>query len=310
MRIKNPDKQKGAVLILMFTAMIITATTFILSAINNRSPQVQDRINKQIEMVKIKEQLLGYALNYADYNTVDRGPGRLPCPDTNNDANGQMDCSGRTLGRLPRSINPAGAGPTPLSDRYANLDQQFWYAVSPGFRENVGVLNSNVTNFLTLDGANGFAALIISPGLALDSQARPGGNQISAYLETATADTATVFISEHATDSTLFNDSIITITGEEVMTYATLRAAQEFKRLMLTHLAVPLNILPVDLTALQLILTTLGAPIWFFNDNWSSAIESYTPTSLTDTTLKFYNCDVIYTINFTNDTLARAPLSC
>lgn len=310
MKFSTPKKQGGAALILFFTMMIIAATTVLLSALNNRSPQVQDRINKQIEMGKIKEQLLGYALNYADYNTSDFGPGRLPCPDTNND--GDMNCGAATLGRLPTQLSPSGAGPISLSDRYVGIDQQFWYAVSPGFRENAATLNSTVSTFLSLDAVPEYAALIIAPGLALDGQTRSAGNQINAYLEAATVNNSVSFISEHATDPSLFNDSIITITGKEVMTYATLRAALEFKRLMLLYLALPVaaGILPADVATMLTELSATVAPNWFTNDNWASAIETYTPTLLSNTTLKFSNCNAVYTIDFVTDSVTRTPLSC
>ena len=310
-----PVRQRGAALILFFTVMVIAATTIVLGALNNRSPQVQDRINKQIEMAKIKESLLGYALSYANYNNTNAGPGRLPCPDTTND--GQMNCSGIiTVGRLPQSLTTTSSGPVFLSDRYVGVDQQFWYAVATAFRQDTTSLNSThnlAANLLSVDGALGeYAALIIAPGPALDSQVRNAGVQINGYLEAATDTTATSFISRHPSDSTLFNDSIIGITGDEVMTYATLQAALEFKRLMLIYLALPLvaNVLPADLALLQTALATLGTPSWFINDSWASALESYTPSALSSTDIKFQNCDIVYTFDFSNNTVSRAPSSC
>ncbi len=313
MRGSSIKKQKGAALILFFTTIVIAATTIVLSAFNNRSPEVQDRINKQIEMAKIKEQLLGYALNFADYNASDDGPGRLPCPDTNND--GAANCSPlRTLGRLPESLVTPSSGPIYLSDRYAGVDQQFWYAVAPRFRSNSATLNStdNVpANLLSLDGATAeYAALIIAPGAALDSQSRSAGVQFASYLESASSFTATTFTTEDATDSSLFNDSIIGITGDEVMTFATLRAMLEFKRLMLARLPFIANTLPANLTVFQTLLVTLGASNWFVSDDWMGAIDSYTAVSATVADLKFQNCNIVYTIDFVADTVTRAPLSC
>jgi hypothetical protein len=120
-----------------------------------------------------KQALLQYAYNYPV--TDDRGPGRLPCPDTDNDGipNAPPTCTS-FLGRLPwnqQNLN--------LYDIRDADGQRLWYVVSDNFStQDAANLNSDTYGTITVrdqsgqiiyDGSStlpktGVAAVIIAPG--------------------------------------------------------------------------------------------------------------------------------------------------
>ena len=144
-------------------------------------------ILKQVEASKIKhnqrvlneakQALLLYAHNYPEHNPG-RGPGRLPCPDTDNNGspNPSFNCISGTpiVGRFPWNdvdIN--------FYDARDSSGERLWYAVSKHFANQISpsaadVINSDTTGTITLvdqsqniiyDGAvAGIAAIIIAPG--------------------------------------------------------------------------------------------------------------------------------------------------
>ena len=136
--------------------------------------------NKRV-LEQAKQALLQFAYNYPVTNQ--NGPGRLPCPDTNNNGapNSAINCS-TFLGRLPwnqQNLN--------LYDIRDADGQRLWYAVSKNFStQEAGsvnnpappgdpYLNSAVWGTITLrdqagniifdaSANNGVAAIIIAPG--------------------------------------------------------------------------------------------------------------------------------------------------
>jgi len=129
--------------------------------------------NKRV-LEQAKQALLQFAYNYPVTNQ--NGPGRLPCPDTDNNGapNSAINCS-TFLGRLPwnqQNLN--------LYDIRDADGQRLWYAVSKNFStQEAGPpglpLNSAVTGTITLrdqagniifdaSANNGIAAVIIAPG--------------------------------------------------------------------------------------------------------------------------------------------------
>lgn len=128
-----------------------------------------------------KQALLMYAYNYPQFNS--EGPGRLPCPDTDNDGNAGDDILGppwvnlaicTSVGRFPWNH--------PNMDFYDARDasgERLWYAVSNQFYNLGGgpVVNSNSAGSITIQDQNGsliydgtvagVAAVIIAPGPAI-----------------------------------------------------------------------------------------------------------------------------------------------
>lgn len=117
-----------------------------------------------------KQALLMFAYNYPDTN-IGVGPGRLPCPDVDND--GTVDGAGTCaqVGRFPY------ADARLKTERLVDATgETLWYAVSDTF-DNIaggGIINSDTTGAITLvdqsggilyDGNGaGIAAVIIAPG--------------------------------------------------------------------------------------------------------------------------------------------------
>jgi hypothetical protein len=302
-------RQNGAVLILMFVAMVMTALTVFVAAINNSSVALKESARTREALQAAKQQLLAYAMGYSDYFSVaPNGPGRLPCPDTNND--GLMNCGVATLGRLPtQEILPSGS-PFPFSDSDAAEGQQFWYAVTASYRSNSATLNTTSASTFTFNGVSNIVAVIMAPGDALSGQVRESvanRNSAANYLENGNQ-TGPTFVSSFPATPTAFNDVVVAITRDEVMTLATVRVAQEFKRVLdsdpLTLSGYPAN-QAIFLTALP------TAAAWIAANGWNAAaLQSYTAISATVAEVKFNNCNTVFRFEFGVSGITRTPLTC
>jgi hypothetical protein len=130
-----------------------------------------------------KQALLMYAYNYP--TIFGRGPGRLPCPDTDNNGRAEplATCQNvEVVGRLPWD--------DPNLNFYDARDasgQRLWYAVSETFDYGPGTtINSESTGTISIfdqtgnlvyDGAtNGVAAVILAPGSTINAQDRSIAN--------------------------------------------------------------------------------------------------------------------------------------
>jgi len=306
-------KQKGAVIILLFVAMIMTITTVFLAAMSNRSPQLRDQLKKQAEMQQIKESLLTYAMSLPDYSVANLGPGRLPCLDRNND--GVMECgTNRIVGRLPASIDDAFlTSPLQLSNSYTGIDQQYWFAVSRDFRQDVASLNTSThTRLISLNGVTNYAALLIAPGPALGGQERNLLSQFDRYLESTTTNSSTVFLNVNTVDPTYFNDMIVPITVSEVMSLSTLRVAQEMKRVVdYFHVNSGNDRYPIDTAEFNVAVSDPGAATaaWIGDNSWAS-VTAYTYINDDTATVSYTNCAIVYTFDFAAASISRSPSEC
>ncbi len=303
------SRQRGAVLILFFMALFLSGATVVLAALNNRNPQLSRALELQKEMQQVKDNLLAYSAmfpqNYAG-QPAGYGPGRLPCPDTDND--GLENCTGTGLGRLPRSVQYNPTGSLELSSLGVSTDQQFWYAVHPNFwRSATTILNSETTTTFTLDGgAADVVAILIIPGDIVSNQVRPPYTTAINYLEGGNADVPTFFSQDNVTPAN-FNDRVLAIRFGEVMTLATARAAQQIKIQLDAYYPGNGSSYPVsgDLT-----LALAGVVGWFTDDDWAGALENYTRISATSFSVKFSNCGITYTSTFGTPGLTRDQSSC
>ncbi|MBC8209937.1 MAG: hypothetical protein H8E21_02640, partial [Gammaproteobacteria bacterium] len=145
----------------------------------------------QIILEEAKAALLQYAYNYAEITRNDvnpKGPGRLPCADTDNDGQSNTAFGACTsIGRFPWAEPNLNT-----SDLRTTSGERLWYAVSTGFATNVpgGIdVNSDSTGTITIkdqsgnviyDGNGaGVAAIIIAPGPPINRAGTPQDRSVS-----------------------------------------------------------------------------------------------------------------------------------
>lgn len=310
-------KQQGAALLVLIT-LIIAAMSFVLvKALNNNNTNLAGRnVMTATAMGQARDALTGFAASNTDT------PGGLPYPDRNGDGNydGNGDCNNNVLtydplqhriGKWPGN-QEVGCGTlqafglTPADSQGETL----WYAVSgnllrstPGSTNgNYPVIHSNIpAGWFTVvneQGAvltNRAAAVILAPGGVVQAQTRAGAAAANQFLESAViggitytnfaieaADTG--FVSRIADDT--FNDRLIYITVDELMTTVTLRVAQELKQLLDASGAYPATVAGFP-----------GLPAWF-TPNWLP-VTTYTldPFITNQATLSFAGCGITYTLN-------------
>ncbi len=175
-RTRPTTRQTGYALILMVLGLMgiggVVIAGFTQQAKEDLEVQRYQHNKRVLEQAK--QGLLMFAYNYPQTNVNGIGPGRLPCPDVDND--GSVDGAGTCaqVGRFPWSDNRLGT--QELRDASG---ERLWYAVSDAF-DNIaggGVINYDTTGTITLvdqsggiiyDGAvAGIAAVIIAPGTIL-----------------------------------------------------------------------------------------------------------------------------------------------
>ena len=236
---KLPVKQQGVIILTLILIVVITGSTFLFAALNNRTrTHIQDQSEVQYQMQQAKAALLAYAANADMNNGI--GPGYLPCPDLDNDHQPDTDCdpSSENLGRLPEYalLSKTNLNGDPmryyLSSYYANTDRQFWYAATPAFLNSssqTATLNSGTASTLSVDGTSGYVAVIIAPNEAIDTQDRSSDYTNHAnYLEGSNV-SGPAFINSYSSNPQLFNDSVIGITKLELMTASTMAVARAMK---------------------------------------------------------------------------------
>jgi len=227
-------------------------------------------LHNQRILREAKQALLQYAYDYPQLGPGQNdGPGRLPCPDTDNDGdeNYVPICGGNIVGRFPW-----GDSALNFYDARDASGERLWYAVSPNFGRGPGsMINSGSIGGITLedrsgamlhDGtatipAGGVAAVIIAPGAPID---RNGTLQVRGtddekkdevnYLDLfGTRDNA-VFVNGNpngfvtgpildvVTGDLLVNDQMIVITAAEVIAMAEKATLQAYRKAILDYLDV------------------------------------------------------------------------
>lgn len=228
-------RQQGYVLLALLLVFFVSGSSLMISAMNNRqSTALKEQQELHIQMAAAKAALLAYAANTPSLFENAIGPGYLPCPDTdiNNNGVGPTTCTAtatsQMLGRLPEYVLDSNGSKFSFNGYYADVDQQFWYAVSPyhlretneDFRNARNRTDANY-NRLKLDGVDDIAALIIAPGSALATQDRASNqNLYSNYLDGTNGSSATDYFSAYSENPDAFNDTVIAITHDELMQVA------------------------------------------------------------------------------------------
>lgn len=307
---ESAQQQSGAALLIFFLILFTSSAAVLLRAINNADFSQAAASQAHQDMVLAKQTLLSFSMSYAE-NFPGSPPGRFPCPDSDNDAEGLPDspCNvGNIPARLPRRMDTGSGGPFMFSEHGLLDGQQFWYAVSPAYRQSsVAMLNSNTAGTLTLDGQNDIVAMLVAPGDEVTGQTRPN-NSVSNYLESTNVE-GTAFVSNWAANPTLFNDRLLPIYRHEVMTLVTARLVQIIRGILTTFHSANGNTYPVDEPTFVAALTAGPLPAWFNANNWGSVVN-YSFLNANNVTVSFDGCDIVYTITFGQPEIERNPHSC
>lgn len=271
---RDPEQQRGIVLLLMLLVLTVTGSSFLLAALNDNDSRLAMRRDVYQALSNTREALLAYTTHYPDIHTgTASGPGTLPCANTNNDGDGLPDCPA-TIGRLPQSV-PSDSGGYYLTDAYSGIDQQFWYAVANTFTPAARPINTQTTSDLNYD--NTLVAVLIAPGDSLPLQDRSLSTDAAQYLEIMDATGSRMMVDET-------NDVVIGITRSEMMPFVTLRVAQALFALIETQ-----DMMPNTLSDL---LTEEDLPDWIEENEWLT-VAHYIRADDDNATISFSGCDNI-----------------
>ena len=152
MKLNFTTQQTGYALILMVLALMGIGGVVIAGFTQDVKRQVEHEryLHNQRILKEAKQALLQYAYNYPQLGPGQNdGPGRLLCPDTNNDGfedfNVDCDDGAPMVGRLPwkdTSLN--------FYEAKDASGEHLWYAVSENFARGLGSLvNSDTSGFKT-----------------------------------------------------------------------------------------------------------------------------------------------------------------
>lgn len=251
-------EQRGVALLVFLLPLCLGLGVIVLSggSFSNAAHPLKTRQAELDALKSAKQALIAYAVSYADnYAPTGAGPGHLPCPDLDPQADGILTNDGpnppcrsgtRYYGRLPRytfttDVYKHSPLTTPghqqkLLEFYTPRsynDQRLWYAVSPSFVNNpvTEPLNPASRGELVVDGLS-VIAVIVAPGPELQQhgQHRPS-DSITDYLEGVNNLTDLQF-STRVVDG---NDLITAITLDEIMPEVISRVASSIIQWLETY---------------------------------------------------------------------------
>ncbi len=287
------NRQGGAAALLLLLLLLLSLVTVLTLRLDRRQPEQEAQRRTAAALAEAKAALLGWSV--LDTGGAVVNPGRLPCPDQNDDGGSEGSaCAAPFVGRLPwKTLG--------IPDRRDAAGEVLWYVVDAAFRSGGGALNSTLVPTLTLNGTPVVAALIApGPPLSTLGQVRgsagspPPSNLYSNYLEAFTPPASLAGAAPSAT----YNDEIRALTAAEVFTLVTARVAAE---LAAANPGAPY--------AAATIGDLVKPPVWTDN-GWDSAVDgaqsSVTPTLVT---LKFVNCAIVYKITGPGN-ITRSANSC
>lgn len=251
------NKQRGAALIVMLVIMIMGTTTFLVSALNSSSLQIERDKKTANALAKAKEALISYAVSSENAGGSTARPGNFPCPDTdapNTIGYGDENalCTAGAIGRLPWKT----LGIPELLD---DSGEPLWYALSGNFRKTSSRINSDTLGTLQIYDNSGSTlltpagseavAIVFAPRNPLPGQLRSTsstalcattGTTIALnlcaanYLDAASGrNNWTIggpFIA--ANNSNSFNDRLIAIRTRDFMPTIEKRVAKELKAIL------------------------------------------------------------------------------
>ena len=258
-----PKRQSGVIAMLILFIVAVVAISFLVSSLKSSTSQTERDKITAAALAQAKAGLIGFAASVelsgcTSSNNCPR-PGELPCPDTNDDGQAESSCGkadGSTgqvnrLGRLPWKT----LGLPDLRDGYG---ERLWYAVSNSFKNNfralplnsdtlgtINVRDPNGTTIADFAAGTGAAAIIFSPGAPLTRQdgvvqdrSPSGNNNPINYLDIANGEDNQNFVDKlsngfiqgpikNASNSVILNDTLITISRDDIMRVVEKRVAAE-----------------------------------------------------------------------------------
>jgi hypothetical protein len=236
--------QQGAALLLFMLLLVLASSYTLLSKLNVAAkPHTRELVTSRA-LSEAKQALISYAINFPEIDASSgsdkiNGPGYLPCPDINNNGSAGGTCSlagSTTIGRVPWET-------LRMNDLKDSSGQRLWYVLSDNYRNSAGLepLNSETPGQLTLDGVGDIVAIIIAPGAPVGNQNRDLlefdiPDEIANYLEAENADIAAAFDVDFVTSNAGdFNDKIIAITRQELMSMVEKRVLGEVNQVLANY---------------------------------------------------------------------------
>jgi hypothetical protein len=225
-------RQRGLALLVLLALFAMAAAYMLVSSLNQGSVALSlaksDR--NRAAMQEAKAALIAWAASET-LQGANFQPGRLPCPDRDNNGKADSTCTtvASRLGRLPYKTLGIGE----LRDASGEL---LWYAVSDNFRTGANIINSDTQGTLSISGlapASNVIAVVLAPGTRLGDQDRSPGeatcntktqpcNTAANYLEDINGDANVddyVAKIENLTGpvvASLFNDQLLAITHQDL----------------------------------------------------------------------------------------------
>ncbi len=260
-RLRQPRfKQGGQAVLALLMIFGIAFSVFVYNMIGPAEATSRRQARTETALRDARDALLGWSVQRTSTAALPNArPGELPCPDMNNDGYEDGSCVAGALGRVPWKTLGI---PEPRDEAGETL----WYAIAGPFRiwnMNNTVINSDTRGNLTVYQDSTSTALtaeavaiIFSPGAALGTQNRhPSTSALCSttgttiarnlcaanYLETAAtvnnAATGGPFITVQASNT--FNDRLLVVTTEELITVVEMRVARELLALLAAYSTAP-----------------------------------------------------------------------
>src|SRR5207302_9326555 len=185
MNTASAGRQRGVALLALLAVAMLAVLWIVLSRLNAASSgsTAARRMSNAEVLSQARQALIGYVAKEV-LDLSENIPGRLPCPESPNDAGtanegragstcDPTDTVNINIGRLPwRTLG--------LDKIVDDAAEPLWYVVSPNWvlGSATPVINSGSSGQLNVDGIGNVVAIIIAPGRALSLN--PNANQIAA----------------------------------------------------------------------------------------------------------------------------------
>lgn len=298
------NRQRGIVLLLFLVGVFLVSSSVVLTVLNNNTSSLRREKNVSAALLEAKGALIAFAtLSGEHYGDGGAGPGHLFCPDTNGNGLVNSPCGANALGRLPRTVTTADSE-LAMSDFAGSNDRQMWFGLDNSLRNSPATpFNTMTVTSLTVDGASGVAAVLIAPREGLASQSRPS-NTASNYLEGPNA-TAPVFVSNNNSAPTAFNDRVLSIRFNEIISPVSARIAETIKAVLGAYHVVSGSypddssfddpLLKDFSTVMAEAIAAGDIPAWFDSNGWGP-LTNYVRLGTNSATLNFNGCGITYTV--------------